>query len=370
MTPRCSDVTGIRSRKRYPNSPFDDGVRSPLEIGAAYLLITALCVGFSAFSTFVGMREYAKELMVVSIIAVTVSAGLLTCDLSIPGRRRQGSGIIGVVIVFLMCTALSWSFNFHFFYKLAVAGDLAKARLELSSNRFDDNLSRAMTALSSLQHLGKLRTEIDYFFDRLREQIENKLRGRFGAEANKEADAIEALVAMIPARITKLPRPSTSSPERTVNDYVANLKRIVYYELERAEIADPWKATIGNLQRLREKKANLLKEATARQQDDAAYLIARTRDLSDLSKEAESLTTQAFARHKRGTEPPVFEPIDANGIDMNSMSVSLQIALSTINNQPTDLPMFAKTLAAGTLALFVDMLPLIMALVLIPRKGT
>lgn len=114
-------------------------------IGVIYLIITVICVGMTAWSTYFGFLSMFKELTLP--ITMVIAAGLLASNIVLLNRRRNGYSLVGAAALVLLFTSFSMVSSYSFFYTNVMRDRLAQERVLEAKRTFDDNLIAAETAV-------------------------------------------------------------------------------------------------------------------------------------------------------------------------------------------------------------------------------
>lgn len=336
-------------------------------VALTYFFITALCVAMSAISTYHGFQTMFTALTLP--VTAVVTAGLFACDIAILDKRRRGHPIWGAVLVLMLFTAFSWISNFHFFYKNFAESDLAGKRFAEATRAFDKNVADAQIAVRGEERLGEVRRAIEQDLRNLREQLDNSLKKGCGQECRKHVQDIYAHVARIPARVTPLAEPAPGAAAAVNDRFFTDIQRLVLNELVSAEKEDPWRKALASIDKERAGKADILKAVGPADRATAASYLKGINDLADATRRVDLMLAQVFSEQakrdpsRKLVAPRRLEPTDAAGVELDSITASVN---SGIYARPEPL----KSIAAGLSAIFVDLMPLIFALVLIrpPRR--
>ena len=331
---------------------------APIIIVFAYTIITIICVGLSALSTYQG---YFTEIGQSAIfIATVVTVGLFASDMIILERRSKGNPITGAVIVLAIFTIASVMANFHFIYTKLMGTSLAEKRYETAAYVFKNNVAAAEGYVQLEDKLPALTSQINQEFKTLRDEVRDPTKPGFGANAKKRWVTLQELTSQIKVSIQWPAPPAEGAAPKDVDPILKEAGVRLTDVFEKANANNVWKAAADATARAKALKIEPGegRPPSALTPDD--YLQA-VRAMFD--------ETQALERVLKRTADQagiakliLTQPVGTEGAQLVKMDDTRRTAFEPAN--------IGKAALAGIGAVLLDFMPFVFAILLIhPPKS-
>lgn len=328
--------------------------------GLIYLVVALICAGLSAWSTFHGLELLQRQ--IAGLIAAVIFLALFLCHYVVLRQRQSGAalfrrpyGLIGPLVLLLFVTILSASSSFAYFYNLALRDSIALSQSQLAGETFESNAVEADAALRGADSLSAIRDSLELEFNNLRTEVFGAGRDGFGELAMGHVREIERIMAEDARRPIVLP--TFPAPGAAVSDNQAAYDRLR-------------QAVDSNLEALATNDAisKALEEVTQSRRD-AAATVASMRSVDALTFEERVAGIEALAARtvdmerivntalSSGREPVSLAPVSSDGIGLTNIVEVYRWAFGE-GRFP------GITAMALFLALLLDLLPFLMAMVL------
>ena len=139
-------------------------------LGAAYLVVVAVCVAISVWTIFEGSKSLIG-IPVAAGFACIIGIGLVAADMSIRDRRASGRSILPALGFLAICMVASGPSHFNFFYYSAVGERDAHDRLNEAQENFDVLLNDARAQLGEFDEVQRLRNRANELLEEYKTQV-------------------------------------------------------------------------------------------------------------------------------------------------------------------------------------------------------
>ena len=241
-------------------------------IGAAYLLVILVCVGISAWTTYLGYFTLIGRLA--AALAFVIGVALFACDIAIREKRASGASPWGPIIFLFVCMLASAPSHFNFFYNQSVGRNVTTDVEIAAAHTFGNAVAQIQTALRAESKVAPQLEAVDRELSRLYNQLTVDNNPGFGPLARRHYDII---VDTLPG-LTRVVPPSRKAPVTDLikwyNDsfaYNVNAESKKLREQDPAEVA---KEQVSAIAESTKTKANEALSADRLPQENAVAAVA------------------------------------------------------------------------------------------------
>jgi hypothetical protein len=324
-----------------------------------YVAVSLICVSISVYLSYYGYYSHLEQLTIP--FAIVIGLLLFGADLLVRQHRIERKSLIIPLLFFVMVATFSAASNFNFLYTNFMAFDMAKRSVQSEFETFRNDLTNTRTRLASTdvyQNGSERINELKIELENLQEQINDPLRPGCGERCRSHVTEINSMLGGPPTELA-VPSPEASSErtkrwfenyENVTTDYLSQRLQGSRY----GEIADIVSSIDSLLAEYRDPEATLQQAI-----DTDLYRLATGQGLQiidDLRSASLEIERQANAALQKS--PPIeHEEIRSDLDKIGEIPVSVRDGF-------IDMPNPGVTIVSLLLGLFVDVAPIIFALVL------
>jgi uncharacterized membrane protein len=337
-----------------------------------YMLVALICVSISVYLSYWGYYSHLQGLTF--LFAAVIGLLLFGSDLLIRQMKLARKSLFFPMLFFLLVAAFSGASNFNFLYTNFMQEDIAQRTVRDQFDIFREDLTSTKTALlgqRDVQDDRATRNLIETELTSLEEQLVDPLRPGCGERCREHVRNIYDLLGGAP---TDLAIPSADASEAQVSRWYNNFASAVITNFEAQLTGSRYDQTRslvqdidGLLRQYRDPDAALREEldgrAAALLRGEGLEVISDIRQASvDIARRANAILPIDDAVEHR--------PIQSDLDKIGEIPVSFQDAFA-------DRPNIGVSLVSLILAVFVDIVPILFALVIFnsdlhgnePRSG-
>jgi hypothetical protein len=312
-----------------------------------YYVIVAICIGISLYLTYFGFVRTLGELTIP--FTIVVGLVLFLADYLIQRYRESGHAITLPLVLFAMGAFFSMTSNFNHVYTLLMTRDVAAETIREQLDVFQDDLIETRATLSGL---AAVRAEADK-----RERVSQELANMFqqatdpnrpgcGQRCREHIASINSELTIPP---TDLQVPAASDRFQEFYDTYSQL-------VNDALDGEPSAATYVGVRTLsREIDQHLARYASPQEVIESVGLPV----LEDLAAVSDDVERRANAIL------PASAQVAHTAVDPSAGR--LGEIIYTLRNGFVDVPNLSATVIASIIAAFVDILPIVVALIAFRR---
>lgn len=328
---------------------------SPINI--FYIALVLICVAVSTWSSFHGFFTTLKAL------AWPVAAGIGIClfasDISIKEKLDRNDRIRGPLLLFSIALIFSAMSNFNYFYSNFMTANVAQSAYSDAYHRFEDNMDVAAGALVSdplYADVARDRAYVEQELINLRSEATDPNNPGIGPKARGHMTNIEARLGS-PINQLALPPNRLDAVLQFLDLYEQNVTRAMNRDHEAVLASfDPILRGIAkDVERFKDISEDI---AAGRADFNAGQKI---RFISEIQEMTVFYETKVNNLLSSGTEPISFtfvSPIDGK----------LGEIVYSLNHGLILRPAIGVTILSFLLSIFIDVIPILFAVLLLNRK--
>ena len=318
-----------------------------------FYILTFVFTCASAYMSFQGFLRSFQELAYVAAFGILVF--LIAGNHRIRVAREDGQSPAGGIALLLFAGVFSFSSNFNFVYTNEMQAQVAASTLREANEVFRGNLIRAEHALRNTEAMRRaelLQQDFNRELGQLRAQITDRANPGVGPEARQHMEQINKLIGAPVTDLDAPPRGARHNDPRLVQWYesYSAAARIAFEARRRALGTGPTEDLLGEINAALAEHAAVPASPSI---DDLAIL----RTLAAISAEIEQ-------RARLLLDPDAKLRIAAIDSDAGQLG---EIRYSLVNGF-VEMPKPAATVYSTVVALLVDILPPVFALLAFRRK--
>lgn len=318
-----------------------------------YYVMLVLFASTSAYLSYFGFLRNFQGLA--WVFAIVLGLWLFFWNIVIQRQRIAGRSVFGAVVMFLIGAILSFVSNFNFLYTGAMQRDVAMAAIAQADVDFRANLVDARTVLETMDVIAQartLRSDFERVMERLRSQINDPANPGVGPEAKVHMDEINAILGK---PMTNLVPPSEGAGPAERETWFANYSKMANADLEK-KIAPLGAAKVVSLIQTIDE---LLKSYATAPTGGNSENLDILRVYGDRSKDIELEVNALLSPSKQLS----LRPIDFQEGRLGEIYYSLHSGF-------IEWPNVGATILSTGLAVFIDLLPLLMSLFAFQQTST
>ena len=323
-----------------------------------YVSVSLICVSISVYLSYYGYYSHLEELTIP--FAVVIGLLLFGADILVRQHRIERKNLVVPLLFFVLVAAFSAASNFNFLYTNFMAYDMAKRSVQEQFETFRDDLTTTRTRLVSTTAFQQGKKQLDALereLGNLREQINDPLRPGCGERCRSHVSTINDMLGGPP---TDLAVPSPEASSQRTQQWYENYRNVTKQYLKQ-RLND---GRYGNILNIVNSIDDLLSkyddpDATLQEAiSSERYRLATGQGLQaiddmrsaslEIQRSANALLEDARVEHSR-----IRSDLDKIG----------EIPVS-IRDGFIDMPNPGVTTVSFLLGIFVDLAPIIFALVL------
>ncbi|MEM1378634.1 MAG: hypothetical protein AAGG69_14735 [Pseudomonadota bacterium] len=312
-----------------------------------YYLIVSICIGISLYLTYQGFIRTLGELTLP--FTIVIGLVLFLADFLIQRYREGGNAIWFPLILFLMGAFFSMTSNFNHVYTLLMTRDVAADTIRTELDIFRDDMIQTRAVLSNLPSVRSeraTREAIETELGNMYQQATDPNRPGCGTRCRQHIRTINAQLTIPP---TDLQIPSDPN---LFEDFYVRYSQLVNDALD----AEPSAAAFVSVRSLQREIDQHLASFESPQDVIQRVGLPVLESISAISEDVERRANSLLAESQQ---------VDHTYIDPGAGR--LGEIIYTLRNGFVDVPNFTATLISTILAIFVDILPIAVALIAFRR---
>jgi hypothetical protein len=335
----------------------EPGVGQSAIVGGLYILASLICVGLSAFATFRGFETVLGE--GAAFAAGAIGIGLMVCNivlLNLVRRRAKASAFTLPLIALLLFAGFSSISNFTYFYSVVMSDKVAATRFTAAQARFDENSRAAINELIQHDAFNARKVEVERMLRKLREQVESPLEPGFGDLALAHLEEIYAEV-----QLTRLRPPPLGATAAANQNWLSGFEIVVLNELKLEGEQNP---IIVARAQVDQKTAEMAQQFGSFQgvgMQAVPERVAVVAKQEEVTREIQNITVQAIQQIGRPSALRLV-PTPHEGMDLFNVNAVFESAFVIQDS-------VGMALLTGGFAIFLDFIPLLIALVIAAVMG-
>ncbi len=318
----------------------------------SYFAVVILCVGISVYLTYFGFERTFRELT----LAFTAIIGLLlfAADFLIQRNRENGYPILPGILLFFIAATFSSLSNFNYLYTNFMTRDVTVSTMREQYAVFREDLQTTRARLGETRAVtegASLRSRVENELEQMWRQMTDPSRPGCGERCE---DHIQTLTALLGTPVTDLVRPGPSATQQEMRVFFETFRGLVLAAMGTRADNQRYQDLTG-LQRYIDERLRFF--GTAEDAIDEGAGLERIAVLSEESREIERRANALLSAERAVTHRPIDPTLGRLG----------EIVFS-LKNAFVEVPNRGATIMAAVLAVVVDIIPVIFAL-LVFRPG-
>lgn len=330
-----------------------------------YIAAALICVCISVYLSYWGYYSHLQELTF--LFAALIGILLFGSDLLIRHMKIAQKSLVFPLLFFTLVAAFSGASNFNFLYTNFMQEDIAQRTVREQFDIFREDLTQTRRTLLSrpaYQQVSGSRAELQAELENLRDQLNDPLRPGCGERCRAHIRNIHEMLGGAP---TDLAIPDPGAGEAVVNTWYENFSNAVLADFERRATRGSYtaiRAVVHQIDQLLVQysdpdgalRAELAGRPAALIRGEGLQLISELRQYSvEIARQANAVVP--------ADEPIQHRPITSDLDKIGEIPVSFKDGF-------VDRPNAGVTIVSLFVAVFVDLAPVLFALVLFNAKIT
>ncbi|MFG5379705.1 hypothetical protein [Yoonia sp. R2-816] len=312
-----------------------------------YYLIVSICISISLYLTYFGFERTLNELTLP--FTIVIGLVLFLADYLVQKYRESGQSIALPLVLFVMGAFFSMTSNFNFVYTKLMTRDVAAETIREQYDVFRDDL---ISTRASLVQLSAVQTEINKR-ELINTELENMLQQATDPNRPGCGQRCREHIANINAQLT-IPPTDLQVPSRVeaFSDYYDRYTQLVFEAMD----AEPSASTYVSVRAIQRQIEDALKRYNSPQDAIQTLGLAVLSEIATISQDVERRANSLLST----TQQVSHRKIDPSAGRLGEIIYTLQ-------NGFVDRPNLSATLIAAIIASFVDILPIVVALIAFRR---
>ena len=318
----------------------------------SYFAVVLLCVGISVYLTYFGFERTFRELT----LAFTAIIGILlfAADFLIQRNRENGYPLLPGIVLFVIAATFSSLSNFNYLYTNFMTRDVTVSTMREQYAIFREDLQGTRVRLGETRTVAEgaaLRSRVENELEQMWRQMTDPSRPGCGERCEGH---IQTLVGLLGTPITDLARPGPAATDQDLRAFHETFRGLALAALGTRADSQRFDELTG-LQRHIDERLRFF--GTAEDAIDEGVGLERLAILSEESREIERRANALLPADRAVTHRPIDPTLGRLG----------EIVYS-LKNAFVEMPNRAVTIMAAVLAVIVDAIPVVFAL-LVFRPG-